>query len=674
MSITSEELNYLIWRYLQETGNELSALALQEETRVKEFDKLYKQHIPLGTLVNLVQKGILFSESELFVEQLDRAELIDLFKSSNSHTHNKLEEYINNRNNKENSNGSGNSSGDVSGRGSIFNLANALRVDTKSIPEFEATGRFALVNDDIERDLKEEGGNKLKLGSKNDTVDSSYNRDNEQDTTARTVTSMTSDTTDSSMSSSHSVVKELKLFVPNWRQSYLMKEKINYLKWNPQRRNIIAFGIRNEAIAKIIQFKGGSNESNDEIRELRHPFALSYTMGNTTNEITCLEWSNDGNHILTAVENGEIRLWSYDGVLKNVFNFHRVPIISIKWNYNSTLFLSMDIENVIILWNALNGTVVQHFELMKSNSGNIETSYNSSHATINNNSNSNSIHNTNDNSMKNRASNNNDIDMKDINSNAMTSSGSSNNVSVTRDNKIMNINVNGTEVAWVDKDRFVLPGNNGKLNVYSIQSKQPIGRLIGHEQTISGIEFNGSNKLLATSSDDLTIRVWHGSSSNPNYIFYGHSQNIISIEWINDDLIVSCSLDGTIRIWSIQGQGMVAMNLCDGVPIICGRLSNDKEKYAIGLLDGQIKLYDVSYVLKEYETSSKKKKEKNDILQQPLSIPLCGEYSSNKSMKSNNSSSNTISEDSMVFDLSWNKDDSKIAISYSNKPGIILTI
>lgn len=67
MSIASEELNYLIWRYLQEAGHEVSALALQEETRVLEFEERFKEHIPLGCLVQLVQKGILYTESEFLV-------------------------------------------------------------------------------------------------------------------------------------------------------------------------------------------------------------------------------------------------------------------------------------------------------------------------------------------------------------------------------------------------------------------------------------------------------------------------------------------------------------------------------------------------------------------------------------------------------------------------------
>ncbi|KAF3991683.1 hypothetical protein FT663_00994 [Candidozyma haemuli var. vulneris] len=64
MSLTSLELNYLIWRYLQESGFELAAYALQQGSHCLEYEheknKLIDSIEP-GCLVNLVQKGILYT-------------------------------------------------------------------------------------------------------------------------------------------------------------------------------------------------------------------------------------------------------------------------------------------------------------------------------------------------------------------------------------------------------------------------------------------------------------------------------------------------------------------------------------------------------------------------------------------------------------------------------------
>lgn len=61
MSITSDRVNYLIWRYLQEEGLALSALALGKEASVaSENDDATPRE-----LVGLIQKGLIFSDYEV---------------------------------------------------------------------------------------------------------------------------------------------------------------------------------------------------------------------------------------------------------------------------------------------------------------------------------------------------------------------------------------------------------------------------------------------------------------------------------------------------------------------------------------------------------------------------------------------------------------------------------
>ncbi|KAK9472662.1 WD40-repeat-containing domain protein [Dipodascopsis tothii] len=61
--ITSKQLNYLIWRYLQESGFLHSSYSFQHETDVSSLDALYASLHP-GALVDLVQKGIQYAEVE----------------------------------------------------------------------------------------------------------------------------------------------------------------------------------------------------------------------------------------------------------------------------------------------------------------------------------------------------------------------------------------------------------------------------------------------------------------------------------------------------------------------------------------------------------------------------------------------------------------------------------
>lgn len=64
MSLTSVELNYLIWRYLQESGFELAAYAFEKNSKCLDYAHPLNKAIDIiqpGCLPNLVQKGILYA-------------------------------------------------------------------------------------------------------------------------------------------------------------------------------------------------------------------------------------------------------------------------------------------------------------------------------------------------------------------------------------------------------------------------------------------------------------------------------------------------------------------------------------------------------------------------------------------------------------------------------------
>eukprot|EP01125_Pyxidicula_operculata_P005311 TRINITY_DN1908_c0_g1_i2.p1 TRINITY_DN1908_c0_g1~~TRINITY_DN1908_c0_g1_i2.p1 ORF type:complete len:867 (+),score=216.17 TRINITY_DN1908_c0_g1_i2:52-2652(+) len=68
MSFTSDELNYLIYRYMKEAGFEHSAFTFAAESRVIHFDGNPSEVLP-GTLVYIVQKGLQFMEVEATIQE-----------------------------------------------------------------------------------------------------------------------------------------------------------------------------------------------------------------------------------------------------------------------------------------------------------------------------------------------------------------------------------------------------------------------------------------------------------------------------------------------------------------------------------------------------------------------------------------------------------------------------
>ncbi|SMN22820.1 similar to Saccharomyces cerevisiae YBR103W SIF2 WD40 repeat-containing subunit of the Set3C histone deacetylase complex, which represses early/middle sporulation genes [Maudiozyma saulgeensis] len=560
MSVSSEELNYMIWRYMQEMGQELSALAMQEETRVLEFDQRYKEHIPIGQLVDLVQKGILYTESQLLTSNVEELE-----KSSFK----ERQEYFNEK----------------------FNLANALKINAQETPAIKSTGRFSLENESEEKITDEEVQQSL-----NETIYVKQNTNGDTNSVPSngtpTVTTTVNETIVAPVSISGYNLPSINVGGMNGSSSideisqlYEFNTPIVTCEWHPTNPLLLCLG-QEDSVAQLITF----NETHDTVKitqELRHPFALSSTSGKSTNKVTCLTWSPDGQMVVTGVENGEIRLWNQEGQLQNVFNFHRCPVICMSWSLDSHHFVSMDVDNVAILWDVGSGTVLQHYELKSTVSGNPESI--------------------------------------------------------------------GVAIEWVDERRFVLPGIGGTIGVYETTESKPVGKLMGHQGVISCLTFHPTKKLLASASDDFTIRVWHGSNSNSTHCFYGHTQAITSLQWINDDLLISGSMDGSVRIWSVSENLMQGLLMLEGVPVFVGKLTHDRNRYMIGTMNGQIYVAGISEFIDNSRDS------KND-LQLPLTIPV---ISRDGHQQTNNKGS--------VNDLSWSIDGHTIAAGYASGPGTLLT-
>ena len=68
MSINSDELNYLVYRYLQESGFTHSAFTFAYESLVAKSSVAGKE-IPPGALVSFIQKGLQYVEIEAHLSE-----------------------------------------------------------------------------------------------------------------------------------------------------------------------------------------------------------------------------------------------------------------------------------------------------------------------------------------------------------------------------------------------------------------------------------------------------------------------------------------------------------------------------------------------------------------------------------------------------------------------------
>lgn len=120
------------------------------------------------------------------------------------------------------------------------------------------------------------------------------------------------------------------------------------------------------------------------------------------------------------------------------------------------------------------------------------------------------------------------------------------------------------------------PAADLPLHLHSLPAFTLHRTFTSHEAGISDIAFSADSKLLASASDDLTVRVWeiHQSSKFEGgegegepversvRVLKGHTQTVFCVAWSpRGDLIASGGMDETVRVWDVQRGRLVPASI-----------------------------------------------------------------------------------------------------------------
>ena len=109
---------------------------------------------------------------------------------------------------------------------------------------------------------------------------------------------------------------------------------------------------------------------------------------------------------------------------------------------------------------------------------------------------------------------------------------------------------------------------------------------------------NSPYYFVTCGTTDKTVKIWlatQNGSWNLKRTYFGHSQGVYGLEIINDALIASGSLDGTIQIWSSLNGALQRKIDSNGAYVFMSlKLLSNGVYLASGLLTGNINIYSIA--------------------------------------------------------------------------------
>jgi HNH endonuclease/WD domain, G-beta repeat len=95
-------------------------------------------------------------------------------------------------------------------------------------------------------------------------------------------------------------------------------------------------------------------------------------------------------------------------------------------------------------------------------------------------------------------------------------------------------------------------GQKTTIYLWSIDSKELVRTLSGHDLRVNTLAFSPDCQTLASGSNDNTVRLWNVNTGKQLYILEGHSSNIGTVAFTPDGGSLISSGGGGIKVWNVQ--------------------------------------------------------------------------------------------------------------------------
>ncbi|MFS7951724.1 putative transcription factor WD40-like family [Helianthus anomalus] len=469
INMNSQELNYLVYRYLHESGFTHTAFTLGYEAALNK-STIDGNLVPPGALVTFVRKGIQYLELEAnlscndsdidedfsFIQPIDliTKNVYELQQMINEKKQNaqKAKTREKNKGNREPEQEHSREKDKESSREKekeieqehvrerekerqrVREREREKKMEIEIHQEREKEKQIRDKERELEREKVEREKDKAKQKEKekkNEDLDDAHREEDktqvkqEENATTEGPEPMEVDNNSTPLSS----------LIPNSDVTVLEghTSEVFVCAWSPT-GSLLASG-SGDSTARIWTVGDGPCSSNSQKGPL-DVAVLKHYRGRTNDkskDVTTLDWNSEGTLLATGSYDGQARIWSKDGELVNTLAKHKGPIFSLKWNKKGDYLLSGSVDKTAIVWDIKTGEWKQQFEF---------------HA-------------------------------------APT-----------------------LDVDWRNNVSFATCSTDNMIYVCKVGDNRPVKTFAGHQGEVNAIKWDPTGTLLASCSDDSTAKIW----------------------------------------------------------------------------------------------------------------------------------------------------------------------
>uniref|UniRef100_W5K1R5 Transducin beta like 1 X-linked n=1 Tax=Astyanax mexicanus TaxID=7994 RepID=W5K1R5_ASTMX len=307
MSITSDEVNFLVYRYLQESGFSHSAFTFGIESHISQSN-INGTLVPPAALISILQKGLQYVEAEISINE----------------------------------------------DGTVFDgrPIESLSLIDAVMPDVVQSRQQAFKEklQQQQQQQQQGGGSTAATGGGQTSVVKNG------ETTVNGQENGTHDL------NNHSEAMEVddEVEIPASKATVLRghESEVFICAWNPV-SDLLASG-SGDSTARIWNLSENSNSSSTQL-VLRHCIREGGQDVPSNKDVTSLDWNSDGTLLATGSYDGFARIWTKDGNLASTLGQHKGPIFALKWNKKGNSILSAGVDKTTIIWDAHTGEAKQQF-------------------------------------------------------------------------------------------------------------------------------------------------------------------------------------------------------------------------------------------------------------------------------------------------------------------------